>query len=138
MMKQVVSDLPDDRYRERRVFVRVDFNVPTESLDKDTIAAAITRLIEDDTPVTPRWITDEELAAQRIHKLRLAVPALKFLDHCRFLVVARPVLWCSGDDARKLIARVSGPSRCDSLHRAHRAAPYRRRRVRNRKHAHFP
>ncbi len=28
MMKQVVSDLPDDRYRERRVFVRVDFNVP--------------------------------------------------------------------------------------------------------------
>jgi len=27
-MKQVVSDLPDDRYRERRVFVRVDFNVP--------------------------------------------------------------------------------------------------------------
>jgi 3-phosphoglycerate kinase len=28
MMKQVVSDLPDDRYVGRRVFVRVDFNVP--------------------------------------------------------------------------------------------------------------
>jgi 3-phosphoglycerate kinase len=27
-MKQVISDLPDDRYRGRRVFVRVDFNVP--------------------------------------------------------------------------------------------------------------
>lgn len=28
MMKQVVSNLSDDRYRGRRVFVRVDFNVP--------------------------------------------------------------------------------------------------------------
>lgn len=27
-MKQVISDLPDDRYAGRRVFVRVDFNVP--------------------------------------------------------------------------------------------------------------
>ena len=43
---------------------RVDFNVPTESLDKESIAAAITRLIGNDTPVTPRWISDEELAAQ--------------------------------------------------------------------------
>ncbi|HYG91536.1 MAG TPA: alanyl-tRNA editing protein [Azospirillum sp.] len=43
---------------------RVDFNVPTESLDKEAIAAAINRLVAADTPVTPRWITDEELAAQ--------------------------------------------------------------------------
>jgi len=28
LMKQVISDLPDDRYRRKRVFVRVDFNVP--------------------------------------------------------------------------------------------------------------
>jgi phosphoglycerate kinase len=27
-MKKVISDLPDDHYRGRRVFVRVDFNVP--------------------------------------------------------------------------------------------------------------
>lgn len=43
---------------------RVDFNVPAESLDKQAIADAINRLIAADTPVTPRWITDEELDAQ--------------------------------------------------------------------------
>jgi len=43
---------------------RVDFNVPAESLDKEAIAAAINRLIAADTPVAPRWITDEELDAQ--------------------------------------------------------------------------
>ncbi len=43
---------------------RVDFNVPTESLDKAAIAAAINRLVAADTPVSPRWITDAELAAQ--------------------------------------------------------------------------
>lgn len=43
---------------------RVDFNVPAESLDKDAIAAAVNRLVAEDRPVTPRWITDEELAAQ--------------------------------------------------------------------------
>jgi len=43
---------------------RVDFNVPAESLDKEAIAEAINRLIAADTPVAPRWITDEELDAQ--------------------------------------------------------------------------
>ena len=43
---------------------RVDFNVPTESLDKQAIADAINRLIAADKPVVPRWITDEELDAQ--------------------------------------------------------------------------
>ena len=33
-MKQVISDLPDDRYGGRRVLVRVDFNVP---IDKGSI-----------------------------------------------------------------------------------------------------
>lgn len=27
-MKRVISDLADDRYKGRRVFVRVDFNIP--------------------------------------------------------------------------------------------------------------
>ncbi|WP_431856414.1 alanyl-tRNA editing protein [Azospirillum sp.] len=43
---------------------RVDFNVPTESLDKEAISAAINRLIEADHAVAPRWITDAELEAQ--------------------------------------------------------------------------
>ena len=42
---------------------RVDFNVPTEGLDKEAIAAALNRLIAADTPVGSLWITDEELDA---------------------------------------------------------------------------
>lgn len=42
---------------------RLDFNVPAESLDKDAIAAAVNARIAADTPVTTRWITDEEMAA---------------------------------------------------------------------------
>ncbi len=43
---------------------RVDFNVPTEGLDKEAITAALDRLIATDAPVTARWITDEELDAR--------------------------------------------------------------------------
>ena len=40
---------------------RLDFNLPDTQLDKEAIAAALNRLIEEDHPVRPRWITDEEL-----------------------------------------------------------------------------
>ncbi|HEV8392138.1 MAG TPA: alanyl-tRNA editing protein [Dongiaceae bacterium] len=43
---------------------RLDFNLPDQSLDKEMIAREINRLIAEDHPVTPRWITDAELAAQ--------------------------------------------------------------------------
>lgn len=43
---------------------RLDFNVPTASLDKRTLTEALNRLIAEDRPVRPRWITDAELAAQ--------------------------------------------------------------------------
>lgn len=43
---------------------RVDFNVPTESLDKEAISAAINRLVAENRVVAPRWITDAELDAQ--------------------------------------------------------------------------
>jgi misacylated tRNA(Ala) deacylase len=43
---------------------RLDFNLPDQSLDKEMIAREINRLIQEDHPVRPRWITDEELAAQ--------------------------------------------------------------------------
>jgi misacylated tRNA(Ala) deacylase len=43
---------------------RLDFDVPGSSLDKEAIAARLNELIAAGYPVTPRWISDSELAAQ--------------------------------------------------------------------------
>jgi len=43
---------------------RLDFDVPGSSLDKEAIASRLNALITAGHPVGPRWITDEELAAQ--------------------------------------------------------------------------
>ena len=43
---------------------RLDFDVPGSSLDKAEITARLNELIAEAHPVTPRWITDDELAAQ--------------------------------------------------------------------------
>jgi misacylated tRNA(Ala) deacylase len=43
---------------------RLDFDVPGSSLDKEAIAHRLNTLITEGHPVGPRWITDEELAAQ--------------------------------------------------------------------------
>jgi misacylated tRNA(Ala) deacylase len=43
---------------------RLDFDVPGATLDKDEIQAKLNALIAADHPVTPRWISDEELAAR--------------------------------------------------------------------------
>ena len=42
---------------------RLDFDVPGATLDKDEITTKLNALIQADHAVTPRWITDEELAA---------------------------------------------------------------------------
>lgn len=42
---------------------RLDFNLPEAKLDKDHIEAELNRLIAEDHPVRPRWITDEELTS---------------------------------------------------------------------------
>ena len=42
---------------------RLDFNLPDTQLDKAHITAELNRLIEEDHPVGPRWISDDELAA---------------------------------------------------------------------------
>ena len=42
---------------------RLDFNIPDAKLDKDHIEAELNRLIAEDHPVRPRWISDEELKA---------------------------------------------------------------------------
>ena len=41
---------------------RLDFNLPNTQLDKEAITAELNRLIQEDHPVQPRWITDGELA----------------------------------------------------------------------------
>ena len=43
---------------------RLDFDIPGEALDKDAITTKLNALIAADHSVTPRWITDEELAAK--------------------------------------------------------------------------
>jgi misacylated tRNA(Ala) deacylase len=43
---------------------RLDFDVPGATLDKDEIEAKLNALIVADHPVTPRWISDEELATR--------------------------------------------------------------------------
>jgi misacylated tRNA(Ala) deacylase len=43
---------------------RLDFNLPDTQLDKEHITAELNRLIAEDHPVAPRWITAEELQAQ--------------------------------------------------------------------------
>ena len=42
---------------------RLDFDVPGSSLDKETIATALNRLIDEGHAAAPRWIDDAELAA---------------------------------------------------------------------------
>ena len=43
---------------------RLDFDVPGSSLDKQAISDRLNELIAESHPVGPRWIMDEELAAQ--------------------------------------------------------------------------
>jgi misacylated tRNA(Ala) deacylase len=43
---------------------RLDFNLPEAKLDKEHIEAELNRLIAEDHPVRPRWITDEELSTR--------------------------------------------------------------------------
>jgi misacylated tRNA(Ala) deacylase len=43
---------------------RLDFDVATESLDKEAIQTRLNALIAAGHPVVPRWIADEELAAR--------------------------------------------------------------------------
>ncbi len=43
---------------------RLDFDIPEGGLDKNHITERLNQLIAEDHPVTAKWITDEELAAQ--------------------------------------------------------------------------
>ena len=56
---------------------RLDFNLPNTQLDKEAITAELNRLIEEDHAVSPRWITDAELAAnaQLVRTMSVQPPA---------------------------------------------------------------
>ena len=43
---------------------RLDFDIAEAGLDKEAITARLNEMIASDRPVTTRWISDEELAAQ--------------------------------------------------------------------------
>lgn len=43
---------------------RLDFNMPSGAVDRQTLTERLNRLIAEDHPVSFRWITDEEMAAQ--------------------------------------------------------------------------
>lgn len=42
---------------------RLDFDLPESTLDKEHITAELNRLVEENHPVSARWISEEELAA---------------------------------------------------------------------------
>ncbi len=42
---------------------RLDFDLPESTLDKEHITAELNRLVEENHPVSGRWMSDEELAA---------------------------------------------------------------------------
>jgi misacylated tRNA(Ala) deacylase len=42
---------------------RLDFDIPEATLDKDEITAELNKLIAEDHPVAPRWVTDDELTS---------------------------------------------------------------------------
>jgi misacylated tRNA(Ala) deacylase len=43
---------------------RLDFDIPDAGLDKEALSEEMNKLIARDLPVTAKWISDEELAAQ--------------------------------------------------------------------------
>jgi misacylated tRNA(Ala) deacylase len=43
---------------------RLDFDIEDAALDKEEITQAVNRLIEENHPVTSRWIDDDELASR--------------------------------------------------------------------------
>ncbi len=42
---------------------RLDFDLPESTLDKEDLTVRLNRLVAEDHPVSPRWITEEELDA---------------------------------------------------------------------------
>lgn len=69
---------------------RLDFDVPGSSLDKDAIAAGLNALIAAGHEVTPRWISDEELAARPELVRTMSVKPPTGAGRVRLLEIAGP------------------------------------------------
>jgi len=81
---------------------RLDFNLRDVSLDKDEVTAALNRLIEEDHPVTPRWITDAELAANPHLVRTMSVKPPSGTGRVRLLEIAGVDLQpCGGTHVRR-------------------------------------
>jgi misacylated tRNA(Ala) deacylase len=81
---------------------RLDFNLPDTSLDKERITAELNRLIAEDHEVRPRWITDEELAANPQLVRTMSVQPPMGAGKVRLLEIAEVDLQpCGGTHVRR-------------------------------------
>jgi misacylated tRNA(Ala) deacylase len=71
---------------------RLDFDVPGASLDKEAIAARLNELIAARHAVTPRWISDDELAAHPELVRTMSVKPPSGAGRVRLMEIAGPGL----------------------------------------------
>ena len=67
---------------------RLDFNLPDGPPDKDWLTAELNRLVEENHAVSPRWISDEELAANPGLVRTMSVKPPSGAGHVRLLEIA--------------------------------------------------
>ena len=81
---------------------RLDFDVAEAALDKERIAAALNRLVEEDHPVGAEWITDEELDARPDLVRTMAVKPPRGSGRVRLVRIAGQDLQpCGGTHVRR-------------------------------------
>jgi misacylated tRNA(Ala) deacylase len=66
---------------------RLDFDVPGSSLDKEALDARLNTLIAEAHPVGPRWISDQELAAQPELIRTMSVKPPTGMGHVRLMEI---------------------------------------------------
>ena len=81
---------------------RLDFDAAEAALDKERIAAALNRLVEEDHPVGAEWITDEELDARPDLVRTMAVKPPRGSGRVRLVRIAGQDLQpCGGTHVRR-------------------------------------
>ena len=67
---------------------RLDFDIPEATLEKEHVTAELNRLIAENHPVTPRWITDDELRARPDLVKTMAVKPPTGMGRVRLIEIA--------------------------------------------------